>query len=386
MFKRFMFLFVLLSVLVAPSLAQDSLTLEPYCGDLSDADCAIITDLSGSPIESADFNLTLDFALKDPQDQLLNASLALLVDGSFEIDFMAFEGISQELTQFTTIETAGELIDLLAVYGDVFRTSNADVNLQVFESMSQTNLLGRPQALFDMDLMLVDGIGYADMDDLSEFFPDAPSGWHGTSVPAAMLYLGTMVAAFLPRDSSLSELGVDTGSLQVQAYDEAETAEIIALIDEFGTLTRIADRDLGDEMGAVFLMTFDFSGVEIPDSLLDEMEAQLRQQNPTMSAREINQIMDMMPIILNDLQISYTATVGLESRVTRALDMQIYIEDLHEAMSVLDPTITQHPSLRIGFTLDYTHINNIDPIVAPSDATTYPAPTLFFGLMGQLGQ
>ena len=385
MFKRFTAFVLLILMLVAPTFAQ---TQEVYCSGLNDADCALYTDaLSSFGIESADFTLALNMQLEDEQNSYLNTDISVLLDGTFEIDQAALDAITEEFITYTTIETADDLVDIMATFGDLFKTFNADVSLSVFDGNSLTNLLGNPEPTFTMDLALVNGTGYANMDSVSAMLPDVPSGWHGTSIPSGMRYLGTLVASFMPRDGSgsLSDLGIEPISIQ-PAYTDAELAELEAMNEDSVIITRVADADYGDEMAAVFNIEVDFSTIFRNETMLDAMRQQLELQNPTMSGAEIEQMMKAFPVIFDEAEVDYFMAVGLDSMALREISLAMNFENFGEVMSAMGEDVDANPSFYADFSLRYDNLNNTSPIVAPEGATVYPAATLFFGLIGQASQ
>ena len=385
MFKRFIALMLLTLMMVTPTFAQ---TQEVYCGGLSDADCALYTDaLSSFGIESADFVLAVNMQLEDDQNSYMNTDISVLLDGTFEINQAELDGILEEFTTYTTIETADDLVDIMATAGDLFRTFNADVTLSVFDGNNLTSLLGDPEPTFTMDLALVNGTGYANMDSVSAMFPDIPRGWHGTSIPSAMRYMGTLVASFMPRDGSgsLSDLGIEPLSIQ-PTYNDAEMAELQSLNENAVVITRVEDADYGDEMAAVFDIDIDFSTMFESEAMLNLMRQQMQLQNPTMSAAEIDQIMEVLPVIFDEAEVDYFMAVGLNSMALREISMTIDLENFGEVISAMGDTIQENPSFYADFSLRYDNLNNTAPIVAPEGATVYPAATLFFGLIGQASQ
>lgn len=380
MLRRIALLLVLLSLFIAPTFAQQDIA----CGGLNDADCELYANaFSQLGMESADFNLSVDYEFDDPANPFLDMSFGLVLDGSFEFDQAEFDALIEEFSQFTVLETPDQLVDLMAISGDLFKTFNADVTLEVYEGEA-TNLLGEPEPLFAMDLALVDGTGYANMDSVADFVPDVPSGWHGTSIPSGMRYLSTLVASFMPEGSDLSDLGVTPMVLQ-QDYSDAELAELEALTNNYIQIARGADVDFGDEMVAVFKSTIDFGEFFSSPIMQDALRQQFEMQNPMMSEAELEELMTLTPMIFESMNADYSVAIGLDSGVLREMTMSIDFEDFGDFIAEMDPSAESELSMTADLSLRYDNINNAAPIVAPADATVYPAATLFLGAMGMVG-
>ena len=159
------FFLALLMVLGGVAYAQD--TPPTFCGDLSDTDCALLTDAAQTMmgLESAIFHLDMNLAVSGIPDAPFD-SLAFQVngDGAFSLDGEALRALQMSPEAFAeNIDQLPEMIE------NALRAVNADVTLvfQIPPELAASSGMTLPDSV-SLSLRMVNGYCKAEAHSLNK--------------------------------------------------------------------------------------------------------------------------------------------------------------------------------------------------------------------------
>lgn len=277
MMRKMMVGLMLLAMLLVSGLsfAQEPTVL---CGGLAEADCAILTQSAEAMAGVTSATFTLDFAF-DAGDQ---GALNIAANGSFEADMAA---LGLDATALAGLNSS----DPTAVFG-VLKTVVQGIKASLNLTVSGSGAMALP-AEVNVDLLLIDGIGYANFKKLAALAGadgDQMLGAFGITEWAGLDLVGAI--------DMMSGMGAEMGDMSAAQPD---TAALEAAVAQYVTITRGADVD-GE---AVFTTTIDLAGL-IGDPAFAEMMAA---QGTEMGEAEAAQAMEM----LQGVVITSTSNIDL---------------------------------------------------------------------------
>ena len=164
--------------------AQDT-TPQTFCGDLSSADCQIVTQSEATmkALDSSSFNFNVSVQLSDLPD--VPAMGPITVDGSGAVSGMSA----------LKIDPATVMADYGAFLQNVLANFNGNFKLTITvppELMQQADP-SAPNSL-TLDVRMVDGVGYLNLDELQPLLNNSSmKGWYG-------LDLANLVKALLEQN------------------------------------------------------------------------------------------------------------------------------------------------------------------------------------------
>ncbi|MBK8047012.1 MAG: hypothetical protein IPK16_07740 [Anaerolineales bacterium] len=252
-------LFVLLLTLGTPLavLAQDApLTPPVLCGDLDEADCAILESSQQAMRDATSFAFDVVFSLNTggfPDMPVDPVAFDVTTTGKFSLDpaaAVAARAMSDLSLQGAAVDA--EMIEnlpgmLLDLYSGL--ALDVSVNLQTSEEIAA--LLAAESdtpfpASLDIPLRMVDGTLYINIASLKELDPsmdEVSADWLGIDVVGA---LEQSLA-----DAPVTDEGANEAAM-ASAVSGAVTMQVMKAIEPYVTVERMDNVDLGDQEGAVF--------------------------------------------------------------------------------------------------------------------------------------
>ncbi len=266
-------LVLMMSMLANGVMAQDSAV---FCGNLSAEDCAILEASSAAmaTLSSASFDFSLNVAIAGT-DGTESQSIAFTVTGDG-----AYSGDPAMMNSVSTIDP-NDTAAVMAAAGEALAALNAELNLSLIlpAELATEMAPGFPNQI-DLQLSLVDGVGYINFDTLAPLLQGAMpmelSGWGGLDLIDTLTQMGPML-----------------GGMTMPTPDETESMEMseedMQALMESMTMERVADMD-GQ---AVFVMNFDIAALMTNPIVRDSMMTSLQTQGQTLSEEDMEEIIQI---------------------------------------------------------------------------------------------
>ncbi len=358
--------------------AQD--TPPVFCGTLAQADCSILqqsrTAMQG--LKSADINLTFNISAANipnmPTTEPLNISLT--GTGSYSGDMSA---VGQPPTSMT--DPTASITWLAKALGAV----NAKLNLTItippaIQQMAAagSNPVTLPASI-PINLVLVDGKGYIDMDSLGPVIAGMDTTGSATSMPKGWVGLDLVEALnqMAPMMSQVASLATQEA---VVSNDMAQFMDP-AFIGKFVKIERGADATVNGDAVAVFNTTVDVSAM-IQDPTIAAAMSQAMHSTGSESSNAA-QIQAMLPVLAQGLSITATTEIGTADNIVRsaAVDFSYDATSIMALMATPEASPQPAPVVKVHFDYGLSNINSAQPITAPEGATVVPLSSLMGGGM-----
>lgn len=381
-------LFVLSAV---PAFAQ---LPEPFCGSLSDEDCAILvaSQEASLEVESSSSSIDVDILIAGipglPADELAfnyaqDASIALDPELALEIAEM------QQMPPEELIENMDLMIEALL---DLYATIALDMDLSFTMPQELADLASAdagteiPNELTAM-LRIVDGYGYANIDELAAQIEGAEGlqGWYGIDIVSLMelSFEESMSQANPGPDIAASMTGFGMSSF-------LNSEEGRALLEEYVEIERVNDVTIDGQEAAVFRSTFDFGRFVGSPLFADLLVSQIGVLNEVadmnLTEAELREMLSLMPMfgpmLFTGLDFGITQRIGLEDFFVHESEL-VFDWDLSSIIAVaqmavpdleLPPGIA--PVINFGVISDASDFNDVAEIETPEDALIIPLEAL----------
>lgn len=335
-------------------MAQDSTT---FCGGLSDADCALLTESTTAMegLTSASFTFSLDITADGAQAGTLNIS----GDGAFSYD----AGVMASLADV-------DPNDLMAAL-DALKTGIGAFQGDLALNISGTGSAAVP-APIGLELLLVDGIGYLNFATVAPLLGGAetltmmglPTEWAGLDL------VDTIEQVVALAGPQLEEMQGQMGDAAAMALSPDQ----VMALGQYFTFTREADAD----GAAVFSGTADLAGLLNDPTLMGLIEQQMEAQGQEIPDGAIEQLMG----VADAFTINLTQSIDLETRYLRGLNFVFNVDGAAlDALGAGSGT----PNVVIAANINFADFNAAPAIAAPAGA---PVATFMqlIGLFGAMGQ
>ena len=391
--KRFVFVLFAFVFALAPAgaLFAQSDPADVFCGDLAEEDCALLVDAAAADQEVAEgaYDMVFDFELNGvpnaPMDDLaftwmqtaryrMNPGLADAMMGMEEMDPM----------MMADMDTLTELMTAVVENVDTHQDFTVQLSDEIAGMLSEQVGFPLPEEI-NLGLVIVDGIGYVNLDDIAVLVPDAEglTGWVGTELAPVLAEILAQAAEDPDFQEAMAPLAMAIGGSMAGSQMADEQAEAL---EAFQSVERGRDADIDGEEAAVFSSDFDFvSFISSPIffTMLTEQLAMMGDDAP--SAAELQQVQFMMPMIapmlFGGLNFAADQYVGLDSgytlRTETALNWDLSSLAGLAAMTG-DPSMAESLPSYFGYSLvvDSYDQNDVGDIEAPADAVVVDADML----------
>jgi len=376
-------LLMLLAASVAPAFAQMP---EPFCGDLSDDDCAILVDAQDASleIESSSSSFNVDILIAGipglPADEL---AFNYTQDATAALDpALAMEIVEmQQMAPDELMENMDAMVEtLLELYGTIALDAQVSFTLpqEIADLVSEEAGIEIPATLSAM-LRMVDGYGYANVDELVAQVPELAGvgGWYGMDVVSLMQmsFEESMANTNSGPDMAASMTGFGLTSF----FNSQEGRDMMA---EYIEVERIADSTIDGQDVAVFQTTFDFGRFVGSPAFAELLKSQLPLINQSMemdmSEAELTEMLSLLPMfgpmLFTGLDFEMVQSIGLDdfythdSALTFHWDLSSLIAVARMADASLELPEGIAPVINFDVTSSTADFNDINEIEAPEDA------------------
>jgi hypothetical protein len=310
--------FVLLALLTVfafggAAFAQDDTgTLPPVaCGDLPQEECDFLQGAVTAQyaLQSAAVDLTFDLTMENIPDVPSPLTINITGEGAYVGDMSALADMN--MSMMSNMNMGGMSPEQsFAVLGELIQAMNAELTLTVTlpdELLSEMGGATEIPNPFTVDLALVEGNGYINLDDFAAL--GAPSGWNGVN----------LVELIEVASQQMGAMG-DMGTTGMEGMDPELMARFQnpEFINQFATVERLDD--MTGEDGAtvrVYQTTFDFAGLMASPEMQELMTQQMEAQGQTFDPAQ----MDMMGQMFEGMNLTVTQHIGEEDMFTRRTEM-----------------------------------------------------------------
>jgi hypothetical protein len=372
---------VLLVAPISTVLAQGG-TPPLFCGDLSEADCAILaqsqaamTGLTSSAVKvSMDLGLT---GMEEPEDSF---AMSLLVDGAYE----ANSELMATLGQMASPEDMGALMSAgMDVIVDLLRGVKGDAGVEIVLPAELAAEMDIPMETLTTRLVMVDGVLYVNLETL---IPAEAQGEDAAEMPA---WIGVDLAGMYEMLSSsmMEEAGENMPDFQeLFATEEFATLYDVNAWGDFMDIVRLADAEVAGQSVAVFEMVMDYGAVFTSEAF-QEAFAGYMDKVMELSGEEAEKMpdnfMDVMAAMMGGMSLKTTQWIGLQDFYVHRMDMDFAFAFDKEAIAAIAPNeaedIPENFSMAMKLVVDSSAFNVPVEVVAPAGAQVIN-PMMFMGM------
>lgn len=371
-------LMLLMLVVSGPTFAQN---LKGFCGNLAEADCALLTEAqtaaSGLHSASTQFDMALSISnIPDAPFDTLNINLT--GDGAFAVDPALLDMMmtmqDNPAALFSSPEAFNEwfVSFLNGVSGDLKLTLTLPA--EVAQMMSSEDMQF-PETL-SIGLRLVDGIGYADLAEIAALVPDGsiPPGWVGVDLAEAW--------ELAMQQSGFGDMSMMDPSA-FQSYAAFQDPEFLA---EFLTVERLEDTSVNGQPAAVFHYILDYGALFQSEAFQNMMQAQMAaasemsgQELDADAQAEMESAMAMMGPMFDDINLEVREVIGLDDKYTHRTEIHMDW-DMSAFMAMVEPdSDTAAPNFVFDMSINSSDFNAAPEITAPEDAMIIPLESMMSG-------
>ncbi len=392
---------VLLLATFSTALAQT----EPFCGDLDEADCALLTTATENMMDVASYTAEAAYSAQlvgIPGLPLSEAAVDVMVGGAFAYDDAALAA-AQQLGMATSQEDMAALMsDSPELFVDFYNGWSFDAQIDVAISEDLAAALSAdagveiPTALA-VPLILKDGVLYVDVTELAPLMEggEGMEGWIGFEL-GRVLEASAEQGVFEQAAASM-----DPEAMAMAGGEDAATAAALmglaaamsdpTAFEQFQTIERVDDEEIDGMPVAVFVTSFDvlsfISSPQFVDLIMGLADSgALGADAPT--AADVEQGMQMLglmgPMLFQGLTSESTTMASIDEPNYIVGQSSLFSWDLAgllqmAAMSGAVPA-DQMPSgeskIEISTSVMNSSINEPQEIEAPADAQIVPAEAM----------
>lgn len=394
---------LLVVVLLLASFSTALAQTEPFCGDLSDEDCALLTAATENMKDVASYQASAEYSAMlagVPGLPLAEASVVVMVDGAFAYDDSALAAAAALAGVQTQEDIAAVMAESPEVVLDFYNgwafdmVIAADISEDLAEALSADAGVAIPAA-FSVPLILLDGVLYVDVTEVAPLLDGMQdmTGWIGFElgpVLEAAAEQGMFEEAATQMDPDAMSAGMDPASAAALAGLQAMVSDPKAF-EPYTTVVRGEDDVINDMDVAVFISSLDIVGlISSPEfvELIKGLAASGALGEDAPSAADIDQAMMMLgmmgPMLFEGLASESAAAVSLDDPNLIVAQNTIFSWDLSgllqmAAMSGAVPAemMPSGASMIEFFTsVVNSDFNEPQEIVAPADALMVPAESM----------
>jgi len=363
--------FVLVTLLLALCMLVSGVSAQPpapFCGDLGEEDCALLAASAEAMagLTSATAEFSLDFSMAGIPDMPEDMAISLTGNATWSGNPEALAGMAEPSPEMMQDPAA-----MMAMAGEALGALNAELNLSLSIPEDLAAGMGGFPSQLDLQLRLVEGVGYINFDTLAPVLAGSPqaemlTGWGGLNLVEALAAMGPMMAGSMP----------PMGEMPAQP----EMGEM-----EGVTVTREAD----EEGAAVFTTTFDSAAILGNPMFQQQFRSQMQSQGQ-MTDEQIDAMMTALSENPDAITLSSVTWIDLETNYNLggAFEMSIALdafagmagEDTDAAMEALSGS-----TITIAGELAYDNFDSAPEVTAPDGATVVTMEQFFnFLFTGEL--
>lgn len=335
-----------------------------FCGDLSEADCAILVDAQAAMagIESAAFAMDAEMAFAGMafEPGMDSMRMGFNGEGVFWMDTAAMQALEAEAQAAFPNDPAGVLTGFLGAIA-------ADATF----TLSLPEMDGQRMAF---DVILVDGVMYMDF-----------GAMMGEDAAGTMTWMGLDLSGMYETmfsESGGGEMFGGLGELMESLGGLVDGSELFTglegseMVEDFMTIERLADQDIMGQGTAVFQTTLDYGALFSDAGFLETMQAGmmlgLQAQAQEMSAEEVQATLQATASMMQNMNITIEEWIGLDDAYMHRMAFNMAMTmDMSEMAAIAgedDLPGGGTLDMNIRFTLDLSDFNAPVEITAPEDA------------------
>lgn len=352
-------------LLVTSGLISAQAPEKTFCGDLNAADCALMTGSQATmkALDSQSFKLDMNFDLSGLPTKPTAMSFKLAGNGSFMHDSKAMSDLNQ-IDPTTFAKDPKAIFDLLskvvtAISADLHFT--LDLPADLGKQMGNSTL---PQTI-NLSMKLVDGVGYVNVGELGEAFPQlkGAKGWMGMSLP-------DLLTAIMKQPGFNASMG-SMGSGMNMGTDMGKLYSDPATLAKFIKIERLSDGEVGSHKVAVFKTTLDYAAMFAMPEVQDMIKQQMQASGSKMSDKDLSAAMLMIRGFGQDMEFNMTQNIGLEDHYLYQTNMNMKFD-----MSSMKAQIGSAIVLTMSATVTQSDFNSVKAITAPEGALVLPVESM----------
>lgn len=376
-------LMLILALSVGSVSAQVGGNYGGYCGDLSEADCDIMTNITmpDSAVFALDGSLDIDV-------MGTTYNVGFMFDGSY----ITNTELAEKYMAMSSMNPA-EVMDMMYADSDTFietvtsffQLVNSDMTVTL--SLPEDVTMGMIPDPFAVDLWLVDGVGYADIGAFSIFDPTL-EGVYG--IDFVQLYADMFTnEATAPLLEGMFEDDTFTDNMTMFS-DMSWMADSV-------TLTRLDDVTVDGQTAAVIESSIDYGALFASDAMRDMMTLQMEMQrdiladDPTVTEEDLaeveavlGQMVDMYAVLFDGTTLTIQYTIGLDDNYVHQVDMALVADmDFPTAFGMLADAMGEDadadelammPPVALDMTVSVvqSNVNTVETIDLPDNAEVLP--------------
>ena len=366
---------------------------EPFCGDLDEADCALITNAQETMMGVSSYKAAGQYSamIKGiPGLAAEEVAVDVMVDGAFAMDDAALAAAqvlgaaqTQEDIAQVLAESPETILDFLGGW-DADLVLTVAMNDDLAAALSTEAGVEIPAELA-IGLLLVDGVLYADLTEVAPLAPGTPEGWIGIPLAeylaAAAEQGGFEMAAAQMSPDAMAASGMDPASMAVMGAVQGMVGNPESL-EQFMSIERGEDAEVDGEVAAVFNSSFDLLGFvtseEFTNLVTAMADAGAFGEDSAAVTENLGMLGMVAPMVFQGLSITGSATIGTETNYVYN-DNTAFVWDMAglmqmAAMSGALPADMAGGDAMISVTSDVTNsdIGAEQSFEAPADAMMIP--------------
>jgi len=380
----------------------------PFCGELADEDCEILTESQAvmAEVEELSYTSQVDImvaGIPDLPAEEISVSLAqdsvIYMDPTVIHDMTDFQSQMAEIAADDMEAFMSDYTDLVV---DFYSTLGLDADLTITlpEEIAavlseQAGGLQVPEEI-NIQARMVEGFLYANLDELVAAIPELDGmgveGWFG-------LDFATLVSDGLGQAMSMEEMGDPSGMAGFQAGLGAgsmlNTEAVRTLFADYVNVERLDDEAVDGQDVAVFRTTFDFGAFVASDGFLtllrDNLELISQVSDTPITEAEFDEVSMGLrflgPSLFQDLDFETVQSIGVEdgyvyrSEVNFNWPLKTIVAmaamadgGQQQDMGDLEPVVT------FNTVQENTDFDDAPEVEAPEDAQIIPLETLQQGM------
>lgn len=373
--RKIVLVLVALLLVSGAALAQEATPeSHTFCGDLSEADCTLLTQSEAAmkTLESAAFDLQADVTISGIEEMNTPVAFTITGNGAYHhtnpgmmADMAAMQGMMQNPTEMITW-----IVDAL-------RSFSGELSLTLTlpqELVAQAEDV--PESI-TLELRMVDGIGYINFDTLAAAFGDMTdqmqlSGWGGLDIASL---LEAAVEQHPEMFNQMNMSGMDMS--MYQQFSDMST---------FGQYVTIERTDDGSGDTATFVTTVDMAGLMSDPAIMDLIREQMDAQGQTFSEEEMQQGLAAAQALYANSTVTSTTTIEVSTGyvTTSSFSATFDMSGMMSMMATEEAGMSSAPVFTMNASINYSQFNDAPEITAPEDANMLPYESLL-GMMNPNG-
>ena len=365
-----------------------------FCGTLSEADCAIVTNAQETmrSLDSISFDMNVDVAVSNIPDMTAPVTANLSGNGSVT-GMQALRGFA-DMSALAGSDPGTAIADALSAF-------NLDLSLTLTLPPAIMGEMLGPSAPGDvtLEVRMVDGVGYVNTEPLQPLFGSSSSsmgmqGWFGLDIAGMIQAIFDQIPANMMGEMmSMMESQMGSSMGYMQLFQDPD------MLSEFVRVTRTDD---GSGDVATFATSVDLealmSNEQFRDMIMQQIESQMSSQNQEMSDEEMEMALGISEQMMQGMVIKVNEEIGVSDGYLHSITGSLII-DTEAMMNAISASIaagmggtvseteepTPAPVVNIDFAINYGDYNSVAPITAPEDAQVIPYEMILQSMMGSMG-